>query len=153
VQIRRIEIVSSPIDVGAELADIYANDAGGVCVFLGTTRSETNSAGQPLAALMYEAYEALALKQFQNLVTEAESKFPIRTCILLHRTGRVDVGQPSVLIAVATPHRAESFEACRWLIDNLKSIASIWKKELWNDGQTSWVAGTTPSYPSPSGGG
>jgi len=149
VSCERIALSPDPIDVATALADIYADDAGGVCVFLGTTRSETSPDGRPLAALQYEAYEALALKQFQNLVAEAESKFPIRKTILLHRIGRVDVGQPSVLIAVATPHRAESFEACRWLIDNLKTVASIWKKELWDDGQTSWVAGTVPSPGAP----
>ena len=63
---------------------------------------------------------------------------------MLHRVGRVKLAEPSVLIAVSTPHRGESFEACRWLIDELKKSVSIWKKEVWADGATTWVAGTVP---------
>lgn len=143
----RIELTAAPIDINSALSDIYADDAGGVCVFLGTTRAEAAPGGEPLEALHYEAYEALAIKQFQALVDEAQQRWPMRKCVLLHRTGRVAVGQASVLIAVATPHRADAFDACRWLIDSLKAVASIWKKELWAGGDTSWVAGTLPPSP------
>ena len=140
----RIELTANAIDVAAALKDIYSHDAGGVCVFLGTTRSETSAAGLALAALLYEAFEPLAIKQLNDLVEAARGQFPLRACTLLHRTGRVDVAQPSVLIAVATPHRAESFAACKWLIDSLKQTTAIWKKELWADGSVSWVEGTVP---------
>jgi molybdopterin synthase catalytic subunit len=69
----------------------------------------------------------------------ARDRWPIARLALLHRTGRVGLGEPSVIIAVATPHRAESFEACRWLIDTLKAEVPIWKKEVWGDGSGSWV--------------
>ena len=142
--VHRVELAPEPIDVAAALADIYASDAGGVCMFLGTTRAEDRSDQIPLDALIYEAYESLALKQLQALSTEAESRWPLKNCVILHRLGRVDVGQPSVLIAVATPHRADAFDACRWLIDSLKSTTAIWKKELWASGETTWVQGTIP---------
>jgi molybdopterin synthase catalytic subunit len=76
------------------------------------------------------------------LAAQARGRWPIRKLALLHRVGRVAVGEPSVLIAVSAPHRGEAFDATRWLIDNLKSAAAIWKKEVWSDGSTTWVEGT-----------
>ena len=83
----------------------------------------------------------MAVDQMRRLAEEARRRWPIVRIVMLHRTGVVKVGQPSVLVAVSTPHRAEAFEACRFLIDQLKAQATIWKKEVWGDGSTSWVEG------------
>ena len=115
--------------------------AGGVCVFLGTTRAERAPDGRSLVALDYEAYAEMAESQLLDLAARAHMKWPIRRLVLLHRLGRVALGEASVLIAVATPHRGEAFEACRWLIDTLKAELAVWKKDVWDDGGTSWVAG------------
>jgi molybdopterin synthase catalytic subunit len=81
----------------------------------------------------------MAQQQLHALAEETRRRWPILRLALLHRVGRVEIGQPSVLIAVSTPHRAEAFEACRFLIDRIKAEATIWKKEVWEDGSSSWV--------------
>jgi len=115
--------------------------AGGIAVFLGTTRAEARPDGVELTALDYEAYPEMASRQLEDLAARARARWPILRLALLHRTGRVALGEPSVLIAVSTPHRSEAFDACRWLIDTLKAEAAIWKKEVWEDGKGTWVNG------------
>jgi molybdopterin synthase catalytic subunit len=136
------EILSTPLP--AEKAVEFAHDpaAGGVAIFLGTTRAQGSAAGQSLVALDYEAYGEMAHRQLTDLAAQARGRWPIIKLALLHRTGRVALGEPSVVVAVSTPHRAQAFEACRWLIDTLKSEVAIWKKEVWNDGACTWVEGT-----------
>ena len=94
-----------------------------------------------LTSLDYEAYPEMASRQLEDLAARARARWPILRLALLHRTGRVALGEPSVLIAVSTPHRSEAFDACRWLIDTLKAEAAIWKKEVWEDGKGTWVNG------------
>jgi molybdopterin synthase catalytic subunit len=120
-------------------ADVSAATAGGIAVFLGCSRAEKHADGRELLALDYEAYPEMALKQMQELARLAREKWPIIKLAILHRVGRVGLGEPSVLIAVSTPHRGEAFEACRWLIDTLKKDVAIWKKEVWADGSGTWV--------------
>jgi len=143
-----IRLTAQPLDVAAAVAFVSDGRAGGIDVFLGTTRAETSPDGRELVALDYEAYEQMATEQLRDLARRAREQWPVVNLALLHRTGRVAVGEPSVLIAVATPHRAESFEACRWLIDTLKKDVAIWKKEVWADGSGTWVhpenSGGTP---------
>lgn len=136
-----VQLQSTPLDVGAAIDAVGAGDSGGIAVFVGTTRRETNASGQELVALDYEAYREMALEQMHRLSEEARRRWPIVRIVMLHRTGIVKVGEPSVLVAVSTPHRAEAFEACRYLIDQLKAHVTIWKKEIWKDGSTSWVEG------------
>jgi molybdopterin synthase catalytic subunit len=136
-----IGLSESPLDVNAAVDAVSDGGAGAISVFLGTTRDETNAEGRPLIALDYEAYREMAEKQLHALAAQARRRWPIVRLAILHRVGRVEIGKPSVLIAVSTPHRAEAFEACRFLIDNLKAEAAIWKKEVWADGTTSWVKG------------
>src|SRR5688572_3807887 len=123
-----IGLTDKPLSPDAAVAHVTDAAAGGIDMFLGTTRAETNAAGQVLIALDYEAYTEMASTQLRDLARRAREKWPIIRLALLHRVGRVEVGQPSVLIAVSTPHRGESFEACRWLIDSLKAEVAIWKK-------------------------
>jgi molybdopterin synthase catalytic subunit len=134
-----IELNAEPIDAGRAVAFVSTPAAGGIDVFLGCTRAETGPDGRRLVALDYEAYTEMAMKQLRLLASEARARWPVVRLAILHRVGRVELAQPSVVIAVATPHRAESFDACRWLIDALKVDVPIWKREVWDDGSGSWV--------------
>jgi molybdopterin synthase catalytic subunit len=134
-----LEIRGDALPVAKAIAFTSTPLAGGIDVFLGTTRAETTADGRELLALDYEAYAEMADQQLRAFAKEARQRWPIVRLVILHRTGRVALGEPSVLIAVSTPHRAESFEACRWLIDTLKKEATIWKKEVWKDGAGTWV--------------
>ncbi|WP_428937434.1 molybdenum cofactor biosynthesis protein MoaE [Fontivita pretiosa] len=134
-----IAVLSQPLDFAAAVAHVRDALAGGIDVFLGTTRQEHDEGGRQLVALDYEAYHEMALKQMQDLSRRARARWPIVRLALLHRVGRVALGEPSVIIAVATPHRADAFEACRFLIDELKKDVAIWKKEVWADGSMTWV--------------
>jgi molybdopterin synthase catalytic subunit len=139
-----VELQSSALDVAAAMAIAGAAGGGAVAMFMGITRPQTREDGRKLIRLEYEAYCEMAEAQMHRLVTEARQQWPICRVVMLHRIGRVDVGQPSVLIAVSTPHRAQAFEACRFLIDRLKSQATIWKKEVWEDGRSSWSGMAEP---------
>ena len=134
-----IEILATPLDVKAAVQFVRDGAAGGIDVFLGTTRGERSADGRELAALDYEAYTEMALEQMKQLAASARGKWPVRKVALLHRVGRVAIAEPSVIIAVSTPHRGDAFEACRWLIDSLKKDVAIWKKEIWSDGAGRWV--------------
>jgi molybdopterin synthase catalytic subunit len=136
---RWIEISAGPISAGDAIAFVTDPAAGGIDVFLGTTRAENRADGQPLVALDYQAYEAMAVAQLNTIANAIESEWPVIRLAILHRTGRVEIGQPSVVIAVSTPHRADSFAACRAVIDRLKEVATIWKQEVWADGRATWV--------------
>ncbi len=135
----QIALSADPLDVAAAVASVTAPSAGGIAVFLGTTRAETSADGRALVALDYEAYESMAGEQLRTLARRARDQWPIVKLAILHRTGCVGVGEPSVIIAVSTPHRGQAFEACRWLIDALKKNVAIWKKEVWADGTGTWV--------------
>jgi molybdopterin synthase catalytic subunit len=134
-----IEIRNDALSVEEALAFVTDASAGGIDIFLGTTRAEKSADGRELIALDYEAYEQMALQQMNDLARKAREKWTIIKIVLLHRTGRVAVGEPSVIIAVSTPHRADAFEACRFLIDSLKRDVTIWKKEIWSAGPATWV--------------
>ena len=134
-----VALQPQPIDVPAVVRFVADPRAGGIDVFLGTTRSERNAAGQELLALDYEAYAEMAVERMRKLAVGARERWPVVKLALLHRTGRVPVADPSVVIAVACPHRGEAFDACRWLIDALKADVPIWKKEVWADGTGTWV--------------
>lgn len=134
-----IAIVADAIDVAVSIKRTDHPDAGAVNVFVGTTRAETHADGRRLIRLDYEAYEALAIKQMNDLASRATERWPIARGTIIHRIGPVKVGEPSVLIAVATPHRRDAFDACQWLIDTLKAEVAIWKQEIWTDGTATWV--------------
>lgn len=135
----RIAIVPEPIAVEDAIAFVSDGAAGGVCVFLGTTRSEQGASGRALLSLDYEAYPEMAQQQLQELARGARQRWPVIRLALVHRVGRVPVGEASVLVAVSTPHRAGAFECCRWLIDGLKAGLAVWKKEVWESGEATWA--------------
>jgi len=134
-----IALQSASIDVGKIIAAIAEAQAGAIATFLGTTRCDADPDGRMLMALDYQAYEQMALAQMRRFAEAARQKWPIRRLAIVHRIGKVEIGQPSVLVAVSTPHRSEAFDACRFLIDSIKAEATIWKKELWADGRQTWV--------------
>lgn len=134
-----IALQSTSVYVNNAVDFVTDPSAGGIDVFLGTTRAERLSNGRELIALDYEAYEEMAVKQLRDLAARARAQWPVVKLAILHRIGRVAVGEPSVIIAVSTPHRADAFTACQWLIDALKVDVAIWKKEIWADGSSTWV--------------
>ncbi|WP_353771987.1 molybdenum cofactor biosynthesis protein MoaE [Okeania sp. SIO2G5] len=120
-----------------QLADDGAN--GAIVVMSGMVRNQTE--GKPVVALEYQAYEPMALNIFRQIATEIRAQWSDVTHVVLHhRTGKLTVGDISVLVAVGCPHRSEAFAACKYGIDTLKHNAPIWKKEHWQDGSTSWVS-------------
>ena len=134
----RVELVREPIDLAGVQAEVKAGGDGAVCVFDGIVRDNTR--GRATLHLDYEAYEEMALKQMMELRAEAIAKFGVREVAIVHRLGRLVVGETSVLIVVASAHRGVAFEACRWVIDTLKKTVPIWKKEQFVDGAV-WADG------------
>jgi molybdopterin synthase catalytic subunit len=133
-----VRLQREPIDTPALVAEVKEGETGAVVVFDGIVRNHTR--GRRTLYLDYEAYEAMALGQMQTLVREAQHRFGVRGVCLVHRLGRLQIGETSVLIAVASAHRAQAFEACRWIIDTLKKTVPIWKKEWFQDGAV-WADG------------
>jgi molybdopterin synthase catalytic subunit len=134
----RVEITDGVIPSGEIVAGMKAAPDGAVCVFDGIVRD--NSRGRKTLYLDYEAYREMALEQIRGLAAEAVAKFGVRDVALVHRLGRLMVGETSVLVVVASAHRGAAFEACRWLIDTLKKTVPIWKKEQFVDGAV-WADG------------
>ncbi len=133
-----LALVRGPID-GASIETALKTGAdGALCVFDGIVRD--NSRGRSTLYLEYEAYEEMALGQIQLLRAEAIQRFGAREASIVHRLGRVEVGETSVFIAVASAHRAAAFDACRWIIDTLKKTVPIWKREYFVDGAV-WADG------------
>jgi molybdopterin synthase catalytic subunit len=137
-QERAAALTREPIDMESLVAAAKRDEDGAVVVFDGIVRNNTR--GRHTLYLDYEAYEEMAGKQMEELAVEARTRFGVRKAIMVHRLGRVMVGETSVLIVVASAHRAQAFEACRWLIDTLKKTVPIWKKETFADGAV-WAAG------------
>jgi len=133
-----IRLQREPIDASVWVAAVKEGEAGAVVVFDGIVRDNTR--GRRTLYLDYEAYEAMALGQMQGLAHDAQQRFGVRRVALVHRLGRLQVGETSVFIAVASAHRAQAFEACRWIIDTLKKTVPIWKKEWFEDGAV-WADG------------
>jgi MoaE-MoaD fusion protein len=131
-----VRLVREPIDVAA-LAGASPAD-GALCLFVGVVRNENQ--GQAVLRLEYEAYEEMALPLMEEIATETGRRFPVTAVRLVHRLGRLEVGETSVAVVVASPHRAEAFAACRFAIDTLKSKVPIWKKELYAEG-SAWLDG------------
>ncbi len=132
-----IQLTDNPIDTTALLDRARSPEAGAVVLFLGTTRELTD--GRRTVALDYEAYQEMAERKLAELEAEARRRWPLAECLIVHRLGRVPVGEASVAIVVSTPHRRQAFAAGEWLIDALKAQVPIWKREQWDDGTTEWV--------------
>jgi len=126
------------IDAARIVAEAKSGEDGAVVVFDGVVRNHTR--GRRTLYLDYEAYEEMAARQMRELALKARERFGVRQVTMVHRLGRLEIGQTSVLIVVASAHRSAAFEACRWLIDSLKQTVPIWKKETFADGAV-WAPG------------
>ncbi|HEX8814876.1 MAG TPA: molybdenum cofactor biosynthesis protein MoaE [Terriglobales bacterium] len=133
-----VQIVRQGIDTQAWIEKLKHPADGAVAVFEGIVRD--NSRGRHTLFLDYEAYEPMALHQMERLIEDAKRRFAIRDAAVIHRLGKLEIGETSVLIVVVSAHRAAAFDACRWLIDALKRTVPIWKKEHFEDGAV-WADG------------
>ena len=135
---RSAEIIRHEIDTQRTLAELKKGEDGAALVFEGIVRNQTK--GRKTVFLDYEAYEEMALERMETLAAQALTQFRVRDIRIVHRLGRLKIGETSVLIVVASAHRAAAFDACRWLIDTLKRTVPIWKKEHFEDGAV-WADG------------
>ncbi|QDT56748.1 Molybdopterin synthase catalytic subunit [Caulifigura coniformis] len=133
----RIDLTREVIDFSELTEWVRSTQAGAVVLFLGTVREMTG--GLRTIALDYEAYPEMARAKMQEIADEAARRWPAIRIALAHRFGRLELGDVSVAVAVSTPHRGDSFEAGRFLIDTLKQVVPIWKQENWADGTKEWV--------------
>jgi molybdopterin synthase catalytic subunit len=133
-----VSLLREPIASASVVAAVKQGEDGAVVVFDGIVRNHTR--GRRTLYLVYEAYEDMALRMMHELALQAVAEHGVRQVALVHRLGRLEVGETSVLIAVSSAHRAQAFEACRWLIDTLKKTVPIWKKEHFEDGAV-WADG------------
>jgi len=133
-------VTSDPIEVASVVAAVSGPHDGAVATFAGLTRD--HNGGRRVLWLDYEAYAPLALKTFEEIGAEVAERWPDARLAIHHRTGRVNVGELSVAIAAASPHRADAFSACRYAIERVKQIAPIWKREHFDGGDV-WIEGAT----------
>ena len=122
------------ISVESLLGQIQSPERGGTCVFLGTVRNDDG-----VSAIEYSAYDEMAAAEIDRMLEEAQARFPTARVILQHRLGLIPVGEASIAIVAAAPHRDEAFAACRYVIEEVKKRLPIWKKEMHADGTSTWV--------------
>jgi molybdopterin synthase catalytic subunit len=130
-------IVEGPIDIAALIRAAQRPDCGAISTFVGTTRVD-DSDGASVEYLEYEAYRPMADRKLEEIGAEIEERWDVREVSIVHRTGRVNPGEASVAIVVASPRRSPAFEASRYAIERIKEIVPIWKREVWSDGYV-WV--------------
>jgi molybdopterin synthase catalytic subunit len=138
------ELTSQPLDIGVIARRVVPPECGATVTLDGYarkfTKDKTSGEMRETRYLEYEAYEEMALKEMQKLIDQAKAQFEISNVGIVHRTGRLEIGETSVVISVAAPHRRAAFEACEWLIKELKRTVPIWKKEVYLGGEH-WVEG------------
>ena len=132
-----VELTNQPIDTSGVLQQAQSPECGAVVLFLGTTRQFTRH--RETESLDYECYPEMARRQLERLEQEARQRWDLVRCCIVHRLGHLEIGEASVAIAVSAPHRHDAFEAGRWLIETIKEVVPIWKKENWADGESQWV--------------
>ena len=136
METQRILITSEPLDPEAVTAQVLAPANGGVVTFLGTTRNDTE--GRRVLYLEYEAYPEMAEKEIKKILRELEERWGVTDAAIAHRVGHLEIGDVSMVVAVAAPHRKEAFSACWHAVDRIKETVPIWKKEFFSDGSV-WV--------------
>ena len=135
-----VAITPAPLDLQGLVSLVAAQGDGAIATFVGVVRDE--NLGRRVLFLEYEAYEALAIKALGRIVDEARSAWPATRLAVHHRIGRLEIGEASVIIAAASPHRAHAFAACRYAIERVKQIAPVWKREHFEGGDI-WLEGAT----------
>ena len=138
------QLVREPIDMAALARHVRAPDDGAMVIFDGFVRNQSHN--RPTLYLDYEAYESMALAKMREIGAQLHEKYRIHRVSVVHRLGRLEIGETSVFIAVSAPHRAAAFDACRFAIDTLKRTVPIWKKEYFEDGAV-WADGELPPAP------
>lgn len=128
-----IQISSQSIDIQECIDAAQSERAGAIDVFIGTVRNHNKS--KDVVRLEFETYDLMAIKKMEELANQARERWDIEKIVMVHRKGVLQIGDVAVVIAVSTPHRVASFEACQWLIDTLKEVVPIWKKEIYGDGE------------------
>ena len=131
------KITSDEIELGDVIRAVEAADAGAIVHFLGVVRNNTE--GREVSYLEYEAYPPMAEKKMAEIAQEIQEKWGLDRVAMIHRVGRLEIGEVSVAVAIASPHRKEAFEACHYAMNRLKQIVPIWKREVWVDGEEEWV--------------
>jgi molybdopterin synthase catalytic subunit len=137
MEARLFEITEAPLDPAPLVALVSAPDMGAIVTFAGIVRN--NFGGRLTAYLEYEAFEPMATAVLAQLAAEAQAQWNTGAIAIHHRVGRLEIGETAVLIVVAAPHRHEAFEAAEQIMDRIKQVAPIWKKEIWADGASEWV--------------
>lgn len=137
------QVGPEPIDPPSVLARVGSDADGAVILFLGTVRN--NAEGRAVSGMTYEAYTSMADGVLSEIAREAGERFGTERLAVVHRTGELTLGEVSVAIAVSTPHRAESYDASRYVIEEIKKRLPVWKHEHFVDGRSDWVAGQVPS--------
>ena len=132
-----IQLKDSPLASEECQSLVVSGNAGAINVFIGTVRNQTK--GKKVLRLEFEAYEKMAVTEMQKIAEKASQKWPVEKIAIHHRIGTLKIGETAVIIALSTPHRQASFEACKFVIDTLKETVPIWKKEIFEDGEV-WVA-------------
>lgn len=133
-----IQLTREPLNREALVAAVNHPAAGGIVIFEGVVRD--NARGRAVRYLEYDVYEEMAREQIRAIALEAQERWGVERVVIAHRFGRLEIGEASVIIVVATPHRGEAFDACRYIIDTLKTTVPIWKKEVTPTGEE-WVEG------------
>lgn len=131
------KITSDEIGLEDVIRAVEAGDAGAIVHFLGVVRNNTE--GREVSYLEYEAYPPMAEKKMAEIAQEIHEKWGLDRVAMIHRVGRLEIGEVSVAVAVASPHRKEAFEACHYAMNRLKQVVPIWKREVWADGEEEWV--------------
>ncbi len=139
-------LTHAPVDLNSLLAAVSAPERGGVATFLGLVRNHQD--GRTVARLVYSAYEPMAEAEAARIAAEAEGRWPVRVA-LSHRLGDLAIGDVAVAVVAASAHRAPAFEACRYVIEELKRRVPVWKKEFYADGSVLWVDPTRPGMGAP----
>jgi len=133
---RKIALSESPLSIDEQYQFLRDDSVGGICLFIGTIRNK--NLDKEVERLEMEAYPPMAVKQIERLCEQAEKQWKINKAVVVHRTGKLAIGDIAVIIGVASVHRPEAFAACKWLIDELKKEVPIWKNEFYEDG-SSWL--------------
>ena len=135
------ELTDQPLDPAPLVAAVRRDESGAIALFYGVVRNE--NLGRSVSYLEYDAYPEMAIKKMREVADEVRAQFDITDVGALHRIGRLEIGETSLLVAVSSGHRKEAFEACHYAVDRIKQIVPIWKKEVWTDGEA-WIEGHMP---------
>lgn len=136
------------LSADAVTAAVASPEAGAIALFFGVVRN--NNLGRQVQYLEYDAYPPLAERTMEEIAREVQGRWDVTAVAIHHRTGRLEIGETSLLVAVSAPHRAEAFDACHYCVDRVKATVPVWKKEVWENGE-SWIEGTPVTRPQMAG--